>query len=146
LGGGQGENKVSQKKLRSSGEKIKKGGKEKINLQKKLKLRLIRVKKGQRKKVHLGWHINRREKPISTPSIHICALVGASSLNLGAIGHQVLYLIVLLAFNKSSYLGTKHPTKCNASCQFNVWVSFWACILFQGIFICITFPRNSHFH
>jgi hypothetical protein len=40
----------------------------------------IRAGKGQRKKVILGWHRDRKEKPISASSIHVGALVGAGSL------------------------------------------------------------------
>jgi hypothetical protein len=40
----------------------------------------IRAEKGQRKKVNLGWHRDRKENPISAPSIHVGALVGAGSL------------------------------------------------------------------
>jgi hypothetical protein len=46
-------------------------------LQKKIE---IRAEKGQRKNINLGWHMDRKENPISAPSIHIGALVGASSL------------------------------------------------------------------
>jgi len=53
------------------------GGGEKIKLQKKTE---IRVEKGQKHKVNLRWHRNRKENPICAPSIHIGALVGASSL------------------------------------------------------------------
>ncbi len=59
LGGGRGENEVPEKKLRSG---------------------LISAEKGQRKKVNMGWHRDRKENPISAPSIHIGALVGAGSL------------------------------------------------------------------
>jgi hypothetical protein len=47
---------------------------------KKKKKTEIRAEKGQRKKVNLGWHRDRKEKPISAPSIHVGALVGAGSL------------------------------------------------------------------
>ncbi len=40
----------------------------------------IRVEKEQRKKFNLGWHRDRKEKPISAPSIHVGAVVGAGSL------------------------------------------------------------------
>jgi hypothetical protein len=47
LGGGRGENKVKKKnKLRSG------------------------LGKGKEKKVNLGWHRDRKENPISAPSIH----------------------------------------------------------------------------
>jgi hypothetical protein len=58
-GAGRGENKVAKKKLRSG---------------------LIRAEKGQAKKVNLGWHRDRKEHPISAPSIHVGALVGADLL------------------------------------------------------------------
>jgi hypothetical protein len=54
--GGRGENKVPKKKTE------------------------IRDKKGQRKKVKLGWQRDRKENPMSVPSIHVGALVGAASL------------------------------------------------------------------
>jgi hypothetical protein len=53
------------------------GGREKIKLPKKTE---IRAEKGQTKKVNLGWHRDRKENPISAPSIHVGALVGAGSL------------------------------------------------------------------
>jgi hypothetical protein len=40
----------------------------------------IRAEKGQTKKVNLGWHRDIKENPISAPSIHVVALVGAGSL------------------------------------------------------------------
>jgi hypothetical protein len=40
----------------------------------------IRVEKGQRKNFNLGWHKDRKEKPIRAPSIHVGAVVGAGSL------------------------------------------------------------------
>jgi len=39
-----------------------------------------RLRKGKQKKVNLGWHRDRKESPISAPSIQIDALVGAGSL------------------------------------------------------------------
>jgi hypothetical protein len=39
----------------------------------------VRAEKGQTKKINLGWHMNRKENPITAPSIHIGALVGADS-------------------------------------------------------------------
>ncbi len=57
LGGGQGENKVPKTKKTE-----------------------ISAEKGQRKKVHLGCHRDRKENPISVPSIHVGALVAAGSL------------------------------------------------------------------
>jgi len=47
-------------------------GGEKIKLQKNTE---IRAEKGQTKKVSLGWHRDRKENPISAPSIHVGALV-----------------------------------------------------------------------
>jgi hypothetical protein len=42
---------------------------------------LIRAEKlGQTKKINLGWHMDRKENIINAPSIHVGALVGASSL------------------------------------------------------------------
>jgi len=67
-----------QKKKQRSGEKRNwEGGREKIKLQKKTE---IRAEKGQTKNVNLGWHRDRKENPISAPSIHVGALVGAGSL------------------------------------------------------------------
>jgi hypothetical protein len=40
----------------------------------------IRDEKGQRKKVNVGWHRDKKENPISAPSIHVSAVVGAGSL------------------------------------------------------------------
>jgi hypothetical protein len=40
----------------------------------------IRAEKGQRKKVNLGWHRDRKQNPITAPSTHVGALVGAGSL------------------------------------------------------------------
>ncbi len=54
-GGGRGENKVAKKAE-------------------------IRAEKVQTKKVNLGWHRDRKENPISAPSIHVGALMGAGSL------------------------------------------------------------------
>jgi len=53
------------------------GGGGKIKLQKKAE---IRAEKVQTKKVNLGWHRDRKENPISAPSIHVGALMGAGSL------------------------------------------------------------------
>ncbi len=50
---------------------------EKIKLQKKTE---IRAEKGQTKKLNLGWYRDRKENPISAPSIHVGVLVGAGSL------------------------------------------------------------------
>jgi hypothetical protein len=38
------------------------------------------AEKGQTKKVNLRWHRDRKENPISAPSIHVGELVGAGSL------------------------------------------------------------------
>jgi hypothetical protein len=54
------------------------GGGEKIKF--KTKKTEIRAEKGQTKTVNLGWHGDRKENPISAPSIHVGALVGAGSL------------------------------------------------------------------
>jgi hypothetical protein len=65
------------------------GGREKFQKQKKKKnwvgagekIKLQnRAEKGQTKKVNLGWHRDRKENPISAPSIHVGVLVGAGSL------------------------------------------------------------------
>ncbi len=40
----------------------------------------IRAEKGQTTKVNLGCHRDGKENPISAPSIHVGALVGAGSL------------------------------------------------------------------
>ncbi len=56
LVGGGGENKVPKKKTET------------------------RAEKEQRKKVSLGWQMDRKENPISAPSIHVGALMGAGSL------------------------------------------------------------------
>jgi hypothetical protein len=36
----------------------------------------MRAEKGQTKKVKLGWHRDRKENPITAPSIHVGALMG----------------------------------------------------------------------
>ncbi len=41
----------------------------------------IRAEKGQIKEVNLGWHRDQKENPISAPSIHVGALVGAGSVH-----------------------------------------------------------------
>jgi len=64
LGGGE-KIKFQKKKLRSRGKKNWEGGGE---------------RKGKQKKVNLGWHRDRKEHPISAPSIHVGALMGAGSL------------------------------------------------------------------
>jgi hypothetical protein len=55
-------------------------GGEKIKLQKKPRSGLRKCEKGQTKNVDLGWHRDRKENPLSEPSIHVGALVGAGSL------------------------------------------------------------------
>jgi hypothetical protein len=65
------------KQNRDLGEKNWEGGGEKIKLQRKTE---IRAEKGQTRKVNLGWHRDRKENPISAPSIQVGALVGAVSL------------------------------------------------------------------
>jgi len=50
-----------------------------MKLQKKLRSGLIMVEKTQTKKINLGWHMDRKDNPISAPSIHVGALVGARS-------------------------------------------------------------------
>ncbi len=52
------------------------GGWEKFQKQKEKK----KPGAGQTKVVNLGWHRDRKENPISAPSIHVGALVGAGSL------------------------------------------------------------------
>jgi hypothetical protein len=54
------------------------GGTERIKFQE--KKTEIGAEKGQRKNVNLGWHGDRKEKPISAPSIQVGTLVGAGSL------------------------------------------------------------------
>ncbi len=54
------------------------GGGEKIKLQK--KTNWDQGWERAKKKVSLGWHMDRKEKPINAPSIHVGALVGAGSL------------------------------------------------------------------
>jgi hypothetical protein len=39
----------------------------------------LRLRKAKEKKVNLGWHRDRKEKPISAPSICVGALVGVGS-------------------------------------------------------------------
>jgi hypothetical protein len=76
VGGCRGENKVPKaKKRKKKGNRVGGGGK--IKLQKKAE---IRAEKVQTKKVNLGWHRDRKENPISAPSIHVGALMGAGSL------------------------------------------------------------------
>jgi hypothetical protein len=40
----------------------------------------IKAKNGQTKKINLGWHMDKKDNPINSPSIHIGALVGVGSL------------------------------------------------------------------
>ncbi len=75
---GAGEKIKFQKENRDQGGKENwEGGGEKIKLQKKTE---IRAEKGQTKNINLGWHRERKENPLSAPSIHVGALVGAGSL------------------------------------------------------------------
>jgi hypothetical protein len=53
-------------------------GGEKIKFQK--ERTEIRAEKGKTKKINLRWHKDRKENPISAPSIHVGAPVGAGSL------------------------------------------------------------------
>jgi hypothetical protein len=55
------------------------GGKS-FKSKKELRSALRKAEKGQTKRVNLGWHRDRKENPISAPSIHVGALVGAASL------------------------------------------------------------------
>ncbi len=72
-----GREKFQKPKKKKKKKKNWVGAGEKIKLQKKTE---IRAEKGQTKKVSLGWHRDRKENPISAPSIHVGALVGAASL------------------------------------------------------------------
>ncbi len=75
-GVGRGEKKVAPKKKQRSGEKKNwEEGREKQSCKNE-----VRAEKGQRRKVNLGWHRDRKENPITAPSIHVGALVGAGSL------------------------------------------------------------------
>jgi hypothetical protein len=38
------------------------------------------IEKKQKKNINMGWHRDKRDNPIIAPSIHVGALVGASSL------------------------------------------------------------------
>ncbi len=38
------------------------------------------MKKGKENKSILGWHMDKKKNPISAPSIHVNALMGAGSL------------------------------------------------------------------
>jgi hypothetical protein len=62
------------------------GGGEKTKLQKSTE---IRAEKGQTKKLNLGWHRDRKENPISAPSIHVGALMGAGSLRPALRGERI---------------------------------------------------------
>jgi hypothetical protein len=59
------------------GKKNWEGDGEKIKLQKKSE---IRAEKGETKNVNLGWHRDKKESPISAPSMDVGAVVGASLL------------------------------------------------------------------
>jgi len=72
---------VGGKSVKSKKKKEKKkpgGGQEESKVQ--VKKIEIRAEKGQTKNVNLGWHRDRKENPISAPSIHVGPLVGAGSL------------------------------------------------------------------
>ncbi len=56
------------------------GGWEKFQKQNKKKQLKLGLKKSKETKINLGWHKDRKEKPISAPSIHVGALVGVGSL------------------------------------------------------------------
>jgi hypothetical protein len=51
-----------------------------LNVEHDLKLCTHIPKKKPQKNVNLGWHMDRKEKPISASSIHVGALMNASSL------------------------------------------------------------------
>jgi hypothetical protein len=55
-------------------------GREKIKIQKKTDIRADQGRERAKKKVNLGWHRDRKENPVSAPSIHVGALEGAGSL------------------------------------------------------------------
>jgi hypothetical protein len=40
---------------------------------------LIKVEKNKQKKINLEWQRDRKDNPISAPSIHVGALMGVSS-------------------------------------------------------------------
>ncbi len=56
------------------------GGWEKFQKQNKNKQLRLGLRKGKETKINLGWHKDRKEKPINAPSIHVGALVGVGSL------------------------------------------------------------------
>ncbi len=66
------------KSFKSQKQKNWVGGGEKIKFPK--KKTEIRAEKGETKNVNLIWHRDRKENPISAPSIHVGALVGAGLL------------------------------------------------------------------
>ncbi len=76
-GGGEGENKVPKKKTEIRGKKTLGRGRGENKVAKKTE---TGAEKGQTKKVNLGWHRDRKENPISAPSIHVGTLVGAGLL------------------------------------------------------------------
>ncbi len=82
LGGGRAENKVPPKKNRDQGKnKLGRGRGENKVAEKNWDQGWERAEKGQTKKVNLIWHKDRKENPpISAPSIHVGALVGAGLL------------------------------------------------------------------
>jgi len=55
-------------------------GGEKIKLPKNAEIRAEKGREREGLKVNLGWHRDRKEHPISAPSIYVGALVGAGSL------------------------------------------------------------------
>jgi hypothetical protein len=55
------------------------GGWEKFQKQKKKQQLRLGLRKGKETKINLGWHMDRKEKPISAPSIPVGALVGVGS-------------------------------------------------------------------
>jgi hypothetical protein len=76
LGGGRGENKVPKKKAKIKEKQNWEARVENKGAKKKLRSGLITAEKGQTKEVNLGWHRDRKENPISAPSIHVGGLVG----------------------------------------------------------------------
>jgi len=64
--------------------KVSKAKKKKLNGEwgenKVAKKTKIKAENGQTKKINLGWHMDKKDNPISSPSIHVGALVGVGSL------------------------------------------------------------------
>jgi hypothetical protein len=71
--GGRGENKVQKKKKLRSG-----------------------LRKGKEKKVNLGWHRDRKENPISAPSIHLVFLPMEVDVVLSNDGIHILVNVVII--------------------------------------------------